>query len=252
MVSQFFGCAPGTCELFLCGAGEGVRLDLHRYRDVTGTENLYRTARAYRALRRQVFGGDLATLGVALGEPTQVHHLVLHPERVLEALELRHPPDQGQLTALEPGRHRATRLGALRTTPGGLALGRLAAALAGLGLVSTRRGPQVVRPQRSLASHDQSTSSTVTRWRTVWIIPSTSGRSSRTTLWPIRRSPRVRRVSRWYCLPPIFDLTRVIFRFVMIRPPAEPHCRPRKPKTKPQKRRPRSAGRAWPRSPRAG
>src|SRR5262249_8416072 len=56
-----------------------------------------------------------------------------------------------------------------------------------------------------------STSSTVTRCGTVWIMPRISGRSSLTTTSRIRFRPSERSVSRWFRLAPMADRTWVTF-----------------------------------------
>src|SRR5690606_19701695 len=80
--------------------------------------------------------------------------------------------------------------------------------------------------RRLLLSH-HSTSSTATRCATVATMPRISGRSSLTTTSPIRFRPRVRSVSRWFCLPPISDFNWVTFRRGIRRsPPQAWPCRP--------------------------
>src|SRR5699024_5844302 len=94
----------------------------------------------------------------------------------------------------------------------GAAAGRLAALAAltatdaGLGRLGPRRRAQVVDLDRHC-----DTSSTVTRWRTVRIMPRICGVSSRSTDWRILRSPRESSVARWFCLVPIVLRTWVIF-----------------------------------------
>src|SRR5690606_34507635 len=148
---QLVGGSAGGGDLLLGGPGEGVRLHLDRDGDLARAEDLHRTAAAHRAPGRQVLGGDLAALRVEFGDPVQVHDLVLHLVRVLEALELRNPADQRHLAALEPDGHGGARLGALGAAARGLALGRLAATLADLAAVRTGSGTQVVHLQRTPA-----------------------------------------------------------------------------------------------------
>src|SRR5690606_36619144 len=85
-----------------------------------------------------------------------------------------------------------------------------------------------------LLSHGHSTYSTVTRCATVATMPRISGRSSFTAVSPIRLRPRVRSVSRWFCLPPMADFVWVTLSLAIRRSPpqhghagARPGPRPR-------------------------
>src|SRR5699024_10286897 len=134
-------------------------------------------------------------------------------------------------------RHLVTGLGALGAATGGLALRALTATHAGTRGLGAGRRAQVVHLQGagallrrdvSLAvSHDQSTSSTVTRWSTVLTIPRISGRSSLTTTSPMRFRPRLRRVLRWLSRPPISERVWVTFSWAIMHPPS-PCRRPRR------------------------
>src|SRR5205823_10387347 len=180
----------------------------------------------YRALGGQVFRGHFAALGVQRGQPAGVDHLVggLEPQ-VGEAGKLRHPAVQRHLATLETGRHLGPGLGALGAPAGRLALGCLSPADPGARLVRAGRRAQVVEPQAepagrrlSLACHGQSTSSTVTKWRTARIMPRNSGLSSLTTTSPIRFRPRDRSELRCCLVPPILDLVWVTLSCVISLP----------------------------------
>src|SRR5699024_9860997 len=137
------------------------------------------------------------------------------------------------LAALEAGGHLVAGLGALGAATGGLALGSLTTADAGARGLRPRRGAQVVELQRALVglTHVQSTSSNVTRWVTVRIMPRISGRSSFTTESPMRLRPRPRRVARWVGVPPISD--RVWVTLSCIRHPPSPRGPRRDPRPVP-------------------
>src|SRR5580704_3068934 len=221
----------GLFDLLDGGGRERVRGHAERDRELTGAQHLDQLAGPGRAPGHHVLRGHVAALRVQLGQPAGVHHLVGGAEPgVGEALQLRHPAVQRHLAALEAEGNLGARLGALGAAARGLPLGRLAAADPRLGLVRTRRRPQVMQLEpapgrrflRQLESGlrgrlfdvghcRQSTSSTVTRWRTVLIMPRNSGRSGLTTTWPIRRSPSDRSEFRCALVPPIFDLTCVTF-----------------------------------------
>src|SRR5689334_22004780 len=190
--------AAGSGELLGGGLGEGVGGDVELGGDVAVAQNLDQGVLANGALGHQVVDGDLAALGEQAGDVADVDRLVLGAEAVAEAAQLRQPHVDGHLAALEPGRDVLARLGALGAAAGSLALGALTPADPGLLGLRARGGTQVM----DLDNH-QSTSSTVTRWRTVWISPRTSGVSSRTVDWRILRRPRVRRDSRWFRLVPM-------------------------------------------------
>jgi hypothetical protein len=104
---------------------------------------------------------------------------------------LRHPTGQRHLPALVAGLLPVLGEIPLRSPARGLPLaGGLASAHATTRALRTGSGAQVMKPH-SL------TSSTSTRWATLEIIPRISGRSSFTTEWRIRFSPRARIVSFW-------------------------------------------------------
>src|SRR5215471_1705552 len=139
------------------------------------------------------------------------------------------------------------------TGPAG-ASGFLVASSLAAGLATT--GP--VAAVLARACHAQSTSSTVTRWRTAWIMPRDSGRSALMTTSPIRFSPSERSEARCWAVPPIRDLVWVIFNCAIEALPVSccPMCRrrrrPRGRAASPRAPRPRSAGLAGPRSPPGG
>src|SRR5262249_57137309 len=105
--------------------------------------------------------------------------------------------------AVEAAGRRVRGFGPFGPAAGRLALGSTPRAHRGAGLARAGRGAQVVELQAGpaglrlfLACHGQSTSSTVTRWRTARIMPRNSGLSSLTTTSPIRLSPSDRSESR--------------------------------------------------------
>src|SRR5262249_17457399 len=108
----------------------------------------------------------------------------------------------------------------LGTPTRGLALRALTATDARFRGLRARSRTQVV----DLDSH-YSTSSNVTRWFTVKIMPRISGRSSLTTTSLIRLRPSVRSVSRWLRFAPISERTWVTFRRAMDVPPLLLRCR---------------------------
>src|SRR5690606_10143025 len=177
----------------------------------------------------------------------QVHDLVLDAEGVGEAAKLRQPHVQRHLPAFEADGHLVAGLGALGASTGRLALRSLTTADAGARGLGTGRGAQVVELQRSccvlvLGAHEiHSTSSNVTRWVTVRIMPRISGRSSFTTESPMRLRPRPRRVARWLWVPPISERVWVTL-ICITHPPSEhgPRRGPRPgPAGAPPGRRPR-------------
>ena len=90
---------------------------------------------------------------VELGQLVQVDDLELARNGVLEALELRETHVEGHLPALEALRNLVAGLGALGTTTGRLALGRLTTTHTGLGGLGARGGTQVVELQRVVIRH---------------------------------------------------------------------------------------------------
>src|SRR6478609_258922 len=221
--SENGGGAAGCLDLVLGRGRELVRGHGHRDGDLAGAEHLDQLAVTHGTLGHEGLDGDVATLGEQRRDAVEVHDLVLGAERVLEAAKLRHPHVHRHLTALKALGHLVTGTRALGATTGGLALASLATTHAGLGGLGTRRGPKVVHLQRGGVllrglSHDQSTSSTATRWSTVRTIPRISGRSSLTTTSPMRFRPRERRVSRWFCFPPISERVWVTLSRAITRP----------------------------------
>ena len=122
----------------------------------------------------------------------EVDALVLDPERVVEALQLRHPLLQRHLAALEAaarpccGPSGPWCLGRRSCRPCRRCPGRPASA----------RGasPGAGFSSSTLMTHfsvtASGTASTVTRWGTRAIIPLISGRSGRVFVWPMPRRPR--------------------------------------------------------------
>src|SRR6185312_11333216 len=199
--------AARTGDLVTGAARERVRAHRQRDAEVAVAEHLHRLVAPDGAGLDELLRTHRTALGEQRAEVADVHDLVLHPETVAEALELGQPHVQRHLPALEAGRDVLASARALRTAAGGLAaLAALATADAPLGLVGPRRRTQVVDLDRH-----QDTSSTVTRCRTVRIMPRICGVSSRSTDWRILRRPRESSVARWFCLPPIVLRTWVIF-----------------------------------------
>src|SRR5215207_49919 len=126
------------------------------------------------------------------------------------ALQARQAPLQRHLAALVGGvglRARAG-AGALVAAPGGLAAPASRAASDALArLLRTGRTLEFVQP------HYSSTSSTRTRWRTLWSMPRTWGVSACTLSSRMRLSPRARTVRLWPCLEPMTLLTCVTLSF---------------------------------------
>src|SRR3712207_184761 len=175
--SQLGGGPTGGCVLLLGGLAEGVRRDGQRdTTQLARAEDLDRLVAADRTGLGEFRRADLAAVGEQLGEPVQVHDLEDDLVLVLEALELRQTHVQRHLAALERRGDVLTGAGALGTAAGGLALGALTATHTGLGGLGSGRRAQVVNLDRHY-----STSSTLTRWFTVKIMPRISGRSCLTT-----------------------------------------------------------------------
>src|ERR1700761_463956 len=126
--------------------GDGVRPPAQRHGEVAIAEHLDELATAHRAVGSQGLRRHLAASREQLCEPPDVDDLVNGLELgIREALELRQPPVQRHLAALESGRHLVAGLGALGTTAGRLALGGLATAKPLLFLVGTGSRPQVMQ-----------------------------------------------------------------------------------------------------------
>jgi hypothetical protein len=147
------GGAPTGCgDLLLGRGGERVRAHLDSHRDVTGTEDLDRQPGANRTGTDQIVDADRAALGEELAELVQVHDLVLHPERVLEAAQLRDSHVQRHLATLETLGRVLARAGALGATAGGLAtLATLTPTHTDLGALGARRRAQVMNLQRHVS-----------------------------------------------------------------------------------------------------
>src|SRR5829696_313843 len=234
--------AAGGLDLLLGGGRELVRLDLDLDGDLARAEHLHREAVTDGTLGDEVGDGHLTTLREEQLQAVQVHDLVLRAERVLESAQLRKTHVHRRRAALEALGNLVAGAGALGATTGGLALGALTTTDTGLGGLGSGGRTQVVDLEGGLArllgvvSHDQSTSSTDTRCVTVLTIPRISGRSSLTTTSPMRFRPRLRSVSRWFCLPPISDRVWVTLRRAITHPPSRPAPR----------RCPRPEPGAWP------
>src|SRR6476661_514096 len=226
--------AAGGLDLLLGGGRELVRLDLDLDGDLARAEHLHREAVADGTLGDEVGDGHLTTLREEQLQAIQVDDLVLRAERVLEATQLRKAHVHRHRAALETLRDLVASAGALGTTTGGLALGALTTTDAGLGGLGSGGRTQVVDLEGGLArllgvvGHGQSTSSTDTRCVTVLTIPRISGRSSLTTTSPMRFRPRLRSVSRWFCLPPISERIWVTLRRAITHQPSRPRPWPRR------------------------
>src|SRR6478735_6661888 len=224
--------AAGGLDLLLGGRRELVCLDLDLDGDLARTEHLHREAVTDGTLGDEVGDGHLTALREEQLQAVQVHDLVLRAERVLESAELREAHVHRHRAALETLRDLVTGLRALGTTTSGLALGALTTTDAGLGGLGSGGRTQVVDLEGGLArllgvvGHGQSTSSTDTRCVTVLTIPRISGRSSLTTTSPMRFRPRLRSVSRWFCLPPISERVWVTLRRAITHQPSQPGPRP--------------------------
>src|SRR5690606_18791690 len=103
----------GGDDLLLRRARDLVDRDVQLNRNLARTENLDLLVLANGALGDQITDGDVAPLGVELGEAIQVHDLVLDPERVLESAELGGAHDLVQVAALEADAHLVAGLRAL-------------------------------------------------------------------------------------------------------------------------------------------
>src|SRR5207253_420594 len=129
----------------------------------------------------------------------EVDRLVLDPEWVVEALELRHAHVQRHLAAFEVLRDAAACALPLRA-----ASRRLAATAAGAATDPDVRAVRAGRRLQIVQLH-QLCSSTFTRWGTLATMPRISGRSGSVFDLPMRPSPRARNVPRCFGLAPIPD-----------------------------------------------
>ena len=101
---QDFNRAAGAGDRFLRRLREGVGLHGDGRTELTTAEDLDGRALGHKTTSKQAFRGDLGE--ARLGDRVQVDRLVLDTKRVGEAAQLRHPLDQGHLTALETHRNR--------------------------------------------------------------------------------------------------------------------------------------------------
>src|SRR5436305_8878306 len=136
-----------------CGDGrlgrgrEGVRLDAQGPVDLATAQNLHQASLVDQPGRTERLGVDLVALGGV--QRIEVDDVVLHPEGVLEPLELGDPLGQRQLATLEARLHRVPRPLALHAPAGGLAaLAGDAPADAPAGPGGTRRRLEVVQLHR--------------------------------------------------------------------------------------------------------
>src|SRR5262249_50141016 len=182
--------APRRGDLLARATAELVRGPLDLDGQLAVAEDLDQGVLANRTLGHQLVHTDGTALREQPVDVTDVDDLVLGAEPVAESLELGQPHVNRHLPALEGRRNALACLGALGTAAGGLALGPLTATDPGTSRLRPGRGLQVVQFDGHLAS------STCTRWLTTAIRPRVCALSSRITEWRIRRSPRVRRLSR--------------------------------------------------------
>src|SRR5918996_4293406 len=232
-LDDLYGTAGGR-ELGGRGGREGVGPHLQGHRDLPVAEHLDRGALAGQAGRDQPVRVDAAAARERRLEPVQVDHRPADLVGVGEPAQLGDPALERHLAALEADPDLPPGLGPLGAPAGRLALARgIAAALADPVLGRPGRRAQVMQLHSS-------TSSTSTRWETLKIMPRISGRSSLTTLSPIRLSPRLLTVARWGRGRPIRDRFWVTLRRV-VTPTAPSPCR--------RRRRPRPPPSAWPPSP---
>src|SRR5439155_9450850 len=132
-------------------------------------------------------------------DDVEVDRLVLDPERVVEALQLRDAHVQRHLAALEVLLQRTARALALGAATRGLAPTPTSTASDADGAgVGSGRWLQIVNLHAV-------TSSTLTRWGTLATIPRISGRSGSVFDLPMRPSPRARKVPFCFGLAPIAD-----------------------------------------------
>src|SRR4051812_35883815 len=171
---------------------------------------------------------DLRPAVEARVEIGEVHGLGVRAERLeghrllhVRAAQLAHPHVDRHLAALEAGavlRARA-RAVALLAAAGGLAGPRaLAAADALARPAAAGGGLERVQADGLRVGHVLGRahwSSILTRWRTRCSMPLACGVSLTSTVWPMRRRPSERRVSRWSCLAPLRLLNWVTRNVVM-------------------------------------
>src|SRR6266540_3491747 len=194
------GRASGGFDLGLGGLGERVGLDGQGPSDVASGQHFHRPSAVDQAARQHGGGIDLTTLE-RLGQRLHIHHRVLDPVAVGEALQLGQATLERHLAALEP--QLGVVAGAVPLGPPArrLALaGGPAPADAPLPLRGTGSGTEMMElhPFSCLplfAERPLDVSSTFTRWLTLAIMPRISVRSSLTTESPRRCSPNRRTVA---------------------------------------------------------
>src|SRR5215207_1862402 len=194
------------------GLGEPVRVHRHRLGDLAAAQDLDRHVAAGREAGRRHGGGvDRGARVEPLFEVAEVDRLRVRPEHLerhrhllVRPAQLPHPHVDRRLAALEACAvlRAGARPVALVAAAGGLAVAGAGAAADALAVLArARRGLEVVEPD----GHDFS--STVTRWRTEWTIPRSCGDSGFSTVWPIRRRPSERSVSRCFAFAPLAERT---------------------------------------------
>src|SRR2546423_1591251 len=98
---QHLGLAACCRAFFRCLAAELVRLHGERLADVAARENLDAAGAPRETMLAQELGCHFRARIEPLGDRIEVHHLVLHAERIVEST-LRHPAVQRHLSAFEP------------------------------------------------------------------------------------------------------------------------------------------------------
>src|SRR4051812_18149865 len=205
--------AAGALDLLPRALREAVCAHGQLLRELADAEDLDRHVLARRepALgerRRR----DLGTVVEARVEVAQVHGLRVRAAELLERHRLLHRRTaqlaqahvERHLAALEVHGVAVARACAPALVPAARGLPRaraLAAADALLAVARALRG--LKRMETDLVRHY---SSTLTRWRTVWMAPRTVGSSGRSVERPILPRPSVRKVSRWRGFAPFEDL----------------------------------------------
>src|SRR5215216_1967613 len=192
------------------GLGEAVRVDGQRLLELTAAQDLDGHVPALRqaggSQRREVDRRARVEALLEVGEVDRLRvrpeHLERHRHLLVRPAQLPHPHVDRRLAALEACAvlRAGARPVALVAAAGGLAVAGAGAAADALAVLArARRGLEVVEPD----GHDFS--STVTRWRTEWTIPRSCGDSGFSTVWPIRRRPSERSVSRCLMFVPLAE-----------------------------------------------
>src|SRR5829696_1237641 len=263
-VDDLAGAARGL-DLLAGRLGEAVGVHGQRLGERAAPEHLDRDAlaggEAGAAQRVEV---DRRALVEARLEVLEVDGLGVRPERLerhrhllVRAAQLAHPHVDRVLAALEAGpvlRAGASAV-ALVAAARRLAVARAVAAPDALAVLARAGGRrEVVQADADLGdlglrgllfallarsgAHRDFSSTTTTRCWTLCTSPRSCGESGRSTMWPMRRRPSVRSVSRWRWSVPLADLT---WRIASVLTPGSPRSQP------PRRAPPRPERRRWPR-----